>query len=52
MNLAIRMSKAQLVLFFLIIVSLLIMALFVAHAAMPGLWHEVATTPNIIYWHP
>lgn len=54
MNLAIRMSKAQLVLFVLIVISLIVTALFVIHAAMPGVWHATVDgiTPNIQYWHP
>ena len=52
MNLAIRMNQRQLLLLVLIIVSLLVTTLIVIHASMPGLWHEVAYTPNIIIWHP
>ncbi|HVB76184.1 MAG TPA: hypothetical protein VNE38_21770 [Ktedonobacteraceae bacterium] len=54
MKLAFRMSKAQLVLFILIILSLLVTAMFVVHASMPELWHATvrAVTPDILSgWH-
>ncbi len=52
MNLAVRMNKRQLLLLVLIIVSLLVTTLIVIHAAMPGLWHEIASSPNIIIRQP
>jgi hypothetical protein len=56
MNLVSRLSRTQLLLIVLLIVSLLVATLFVIHAAMPGTWHTIASrlvdSPNIIIgWH-
>jgi hypothetical protein len=51
MNLATYVSKRQLLLLVLIIVSLLVTTLFVIHAAMPGLWHVISDTPDVIIGH-
>ena len=41
MNLVSRLSRTQLLLIVLLIVSLLVATLFVIHAAIPGVWHTV-----------
>jgi hypothetical protein len=55
MNLVSRISRAQLLLIVLLIVSLLVATLFVIHAAMPGVWHTISSRlvdgPNVIIWH-
>jgi hypothetical protein len=52
MNLVSRLSRTQLLLIVLVIVSLLVATFFVIHASMPSLWHIVADSPNIIFpWH-
>lgn len=56
MNLVFRLSRMQLLLIVLVILSLLVTTLFVIHAAMPGVWHTItfrlAASPNIISgWH-
>lgn len=52
MNLVSRLSRTQLLLIVLVIVSLLVATFFVIHAAMPGLWHTISDTPDIINgWH-
>ncbi len=52
MNLVSRLSRTQLLLIVLVIVSLLVATFFVIHAAMPGLWRTIADTPNVIIgWH-
>ncbi len=50
MNLVSRLSRTQILLIVLLIVSLLVATLFVIHAAMPSLLHTVADSPNIIIW--
>lgn len=56
MNLVSRLSRTQLLLIVLLIVSLLVATIFVIHAAMPGTWHtltyRLVDNPNILYWHP
>ena len=56
MNLVSRISRTQLLLIVLLIVSLLVATIFVIHAAMPGVWHTVTLRlgdgPNIMNWHP
>ena len=52
MNLVSRLSRTQVLMIVLLIVSLLAATLFIIHAAMPGVWHTVAISPNILYWHP
>ena len=56
MNMVSRLSRTQLLLIVLLIVSLLVATLFVVHAAMPGVWHTVTYRivdgPNIMNWHP
>jgi hypothetical protein len=56
MNMVSRLSRTQLLLIVLLIVSLLIATLFVIHAFMPGTWHTVTTRlgsgPNIPNWWP
>jgi len=52
MNLVSRLSRTQLLLIVLVIVSLLVATFFVIHAAMPGLWRTIADTPDVIIgWH-
>ncbi|HVB74269.1 MAG TPA: hypothetical protein VNE38_12000 [Ktedonobacteraceae bacterium] len=52
MNLATRLSRTQLLLIVLVIVSLLVATFFVIHAAMPGLWHTIVYTPDVLSgWH-
>jgi len=56
MNMVSRLSRTQLLLIVLLIVSLLVATLFVIHAAMPGVWHTISSRivdgPSIQYWHP
>lgn len=56
MNLVSRLSRTQLLLIVLVIVSLLIATFFVIHAAMPGVWHtttfHLGDSPDIPFWHP
>jgi len=56
MNMVSRLSRTQLLLIVLLIVSLLIATLFVIHAAMPGVWHTISSRivdgPSIQYGHP
>ena len=52
MNLALRMTKKQLVLLTLLIIALIATTLIVVQAAVPGLWHTVVDTPNILNWKP
>ena len=52
MNLVSRLSRTQLLLIVLVIVSLLVATFFVIHAAMPGLWRTIADTPDVLIgWH-
>lgn len=56
MNLVSRLSRTQLLLIVLLIVSLLITTLFVIHAAVPGVWHTIThrlgDVPDILNgWH-
>jgi hypothetical protein len=52
MNLALRMTKRQMLLLALIFVTLVVTALLVIHTASPGLWHTIVDTPDIISgWH-
>jgi hypothetical protein len=52
MNLVSRLSRTQLLLIVLLIVSLIIAAFFVIHATMPGVWHTITLrlgdSPDII----
>ena len=56
MNMVSRLSRTQLLLIVLLIVSLFVATLFVVHAAMPSVWHTVTSRivdgPNVPYWHP
>jgi hypothetical protein len=52
MNLATRLSRTQLLLIVLVIVSLLIAAFFIIQAAVPGLWHSIALGPDAPFWKP
>lgn len=52
MNLALHMTKKQLVLLTLLIIALIATSLIVVHAAVPGLWRTVVDTPAIPYWKP
>lgn len=52
MNLALHMTKKQLVLLTLLIIALIATSLIVVHAAVPGLWRTVVDTPSILNWHP
>ena len=56
MNMVSRISRTQLLLIVLLIVSLLVAMLFVIHSAMPGVWHTITSRivdgPNIQYWKP
>ena len=55
MNTVSRLSRTQLLLIVLLIVSLLMATVLVIHAAMPGVWHTISSRlvdgPNIIIWH-
>lgn len=56
MNVVSRLSRTQLLLIVLLIVSLLVATLFVIHSAMPGVWHTITLRlvddPNILSgWH-
>ena len=51
MNLVSRLSRTQLLLIVLVIVSLLVATFFVIHAALPGLWHTVSDTGVQSGWH-
>ena len=56
MNMVSRISRTQLLLIVLLIVSLIVATLFVIHAAMPGVWHTISARivdgPNIPNWRP
>ena len=56
MNMVSRLSRTQLLLIVLLIVSLLVATLFVVHAALPGVWHTISARivdgPNVPYWKP
>lgn len=56
MNMVSRLSRTQLLLIVLLIVSLLVATLFVIHTSMPGVWHTISSRivdgPNVINgWH-
>ena len=56
MNMVSRISRTQLLLIVLLIVSLLFATLFVIHATMPGVWHTITARlvddPYVINsWH-
>ncbi len=56
MNLVSRLSRTQLLLIVLLIVSLLVATIFVIHSAMPGVWHiityRLVDSPNVLSgWH-
>ena len=51
MNLVSRLSRTQLLLIVLVIVSLLVATFFVIHAAMPSLWHTISDTDILNGWH-
>lgn len=52
MNLALSLTKRQMLLLALIFVAFLVTVLFVIHTTMPGLWHTIVYTPNVIIYHP
>ena len=56
MNMVSRLSRTQLLLIVLLIVSLLVATLFVIHTAMPGVWHTISSRIvdgyNVPYWRP
>ena len=55
MNLVSRLSRTQLLLIVLLIVSLLVATIFVIHAAVPGVWHTIThrlVDTNVLNgWH-
>jgi hypothetical protein len=52
MYLALRMSKQQLLLLALVIVTLLAISLFIIHTAVPSVWHTLADDPGVLNgWH-
>jgi len=55
MNPVSRISRTQILLIVLLIVSLLVATLFVIHSAMPGVWHTVTLRlvdgPSILNGH-
>ncbi len=56
MNSVSRLSRTQILLFVLLIVSLLVATLLVIHTAMPGVWHIISSRlvdgPNVLNgWH-
>ncbi|HLX58255.1 MAG TPA: hypothetical protein VKR83_14645 [Ktedonobacteraceae bacterium] len=52
MNPGLRITRTQLLLFVLLIVSLLVAAFFIIHTAAPGMLHGIADGPDVPYWHP
>jgi hypothetical protein len=52
MYLALRMSKQQLLLLALVIVTLLAISLFIIHAAVPSVWHTLADGSDILNRQP
>lgn len=52
MNLVSRLSRTQVLMIVLLIVSLLVATLFIIHAAMPGIWQTITFSPQVPYWHP
>ena len=51
MGIALRMSKTQILILVLVLVSLIIATLIVLHAATPNLFHAIAYSPKIINRH-
>ena len=52
MNLALRMSKLQMLLLALIFVALLVTMFLVIHATMPAVWHTIVNSPDVMNgWH-
>ncbi len=51
MGIALRMSKTQILILVLVLVSLIIATLIVLHAATPNLFHAIAYTPKILNRH-
>lgn len=52
MNLALRMTKQQMLLLAIIFVVLLATALLVIHTSMPEFWHVISLGPNVIIRQP
>ncbi len=52
MNLALSVTKKQMLILAFIFLVLLVTALFVIHTAMPNLWHTIADSPDVMSgWH-
>ena len=51
MGIALRMSKTQILILVLVLLSLIIATLIVLHAATPNLFHAIAYTPKILNRH-
>ena len=52
MNLALRMTKRQMLMLAIIFVALLVTTLIVIYAAMPGLWHVITFSPDVPFRQP
>ena len=48
MGIALRLSKQQLLVFVLVILTLIVTALIVVHAVAPNLWHAIVYVPDIL----
>jgi hypothetical protein len=48
MGIALRLSKHQLLLLVIVLLSLIVTAIIVLHAAAPNLLHAIAYSPRII----
>lgn len=48
MNLALHVTKRQMLLLAIILVFLFATALIVIHTTLPGLWHTIAVSPDIL----
>ncbi len=51
MGIALRMSKTQILILVLVLLSLIIATLFVLHASTPNLFHAIAYTSNVLNRH-
>lgn len=52
MNLALHMSKRQLLFLVLLFIALIVTALFVIHSTTPSLWHSITDLPDIMNRQP
>ena len=51
MGIALRMSKTQILILVLVLLSLILATLFVLHAATPNLLHAITYTPKVLNRH-